>query len=101
MLKKSVFGFATSHGQADHFVHRMKVSRFPLTRLGRMVLAVALGGGLMASALAQTLPSVSTNLSQVSNPHQITAETVVLPKSVPDPIAVSYTHLRDHETRHE
>jgi ABC-type transporter lipoprotein component MlaA/pimeloyl-ACP methyl ester carboxylesterase len=86
MLKKSVFGFATSHGQADHFVHRMKVSRFPLTRLGRMVLAVALGGGLMASALAQTLPSVSTNLSQVSNPHQITAETVVLPKSVPDPI---------------
>jgi ABC-type transporter lipoprotein component MlaA/pimeloyl-ACP methyl ester carboxylesterase len=54
--------------------------------LGRIVLAVALGGGLIASSQAQTLPLVSTDPSHVSNPHQITTETVVLPKSVPDPL---------------
>ncbi|MGA3285171.1 MAG: VacJ family lipoprotein [Verrucomicrobiota bacterium] len=54
--------------------------------MGRIVLAVALGGGLIASSQAQTLPLVSTDPSHVSNPHQITTETVVLPKSVPDPL---------------
>jgi ABC-type transporter lipoprotein component MlaA len=86
MLRKSIFGFADSRDSANHFVHRLKASRFPLTRLGRMIQAVALGGGLMASSLAQTLPSVSTNFSPVSNPQPNAAETVVLPKSVPDPI---------------
>jgi ABC-type transporter lipoprotein component MlaA len=86
MPKKSVFGLATSRDRADHFVHRLKASGFPLTGVGRVLLAAALGGGLIASSQAQTLPSVSTNSSHISSPHQITAEAVVLPKSVPDPI---------------
>jgi len=65
-------------------VHRLNVLRSPLPKLGRIVLVVTLGGGLIASSLAQTLPSVSTN--RAANSHQLTAETVVLPKSVPDPI---------------
>ena len=86
MPKKSVFGFATSRDPADHFVHRRKASKFPLTGFGHVVLAVALGGGLIASSQAQTLPPVSTNSSHASSPHQITAEAVVLPQSVPDPL---------------
>jgi ABC-type transporter lipoprotein component MlaA len=83
-VKSTNRGFATSRDQADHFIHRLKASRFPLAGLGRMVLAVALGGGLVASSLAQTLSSVSTN--RASNPQQLAVETVVLPKSVPDPL---------------
>ena len=86
MPKKSVAGFATSRDQAAHLVHREKASGFPLTRLRRRILAVAVGGGLIASSLAQTLPSGSTNPAQVSNPPHLIAETVVLPKSVPDPL---------------
>src|ERR1017187_10133727 len=86
MPKKSVAGFATSRDQAAHLVHREKASGFPLTRLRRRILAVAVGGGLIASSLAQTLPSGSTNPAQGSNPPHLIAETVVLPKSVPDPL---------------
>jgi len=86
MPGKSVFGFATSRDLADHFVHRLNISRFLLTRLGRMVAAIALEGSLIASSQAQALAAVSTNASQASSPHQITVETVVLPKSVPDPL---------------
>ena len=86
MPGKSVFGFATSRELADHFVHRLNISRFLLTRLGRIVAAIALEGSLIASSQAQALAAVSTNASQVSSPHQITVETVVLPKSVPDPL---------------
>jgi ABC-type transporter lipoprotein component MlaA len=67
-------------------VHRLKISWFLLTGLGRMVLAVALGGGVIASSQAQTLAAVSTNPSHGANPHQTAAEAVVLPKSVPDPL---------------
>jgi phospholipid-binding lipoprotein MlaA len=49
-----------------------------------MVLAIALGGGLTARSSAQTLPSVSTN--GVASPQSSITETVVLPKSVPDPL---------------
>ena len=59
---------------------------FPLTKLGRKVLAIALGSGLIASSPAQTLPPASTNASQASSPHELAAEAVVLPKSVPDPL---------------
>ncbi len=85
MPTKSVFGFAFARDQADPLALRRKTSRFPLTRLGRLVLAVALGGGWLASSPAQTLPPAATNSSPVSNP-QIATETVVLPKSVPDPL---------------
>jgi ABC-type transporter lipoprotein component MlaA/pimeloyl-ACP methyl ester carboxylesterase len=51
-----------------------------------VALAIALGGGLITGSLAQSLPSASTNFSLGSNPHPIAAETVVLPKSVPDPL---------------
>ncbi|MGD0745287.1 MAG: VacJ family lipoprotein [Verrucomicrobiota bacterium] len=67
-------------------MHRLKISWFLLTGLGRMVLAVALGGGVIASSQAQTLAAVSTNPSHGANPHQTAAEAVVLPKSVPDPL---------------
>jgi len=50
-----------------------------------MVLAAALGASLLASSPAQSLPAVSTNLPSASDPHSISAGTVVLPKSVPDP----------------
>jgi ABC-type transporter lipoprotein component MlaA len=86
MPKKPGFGFTPSRDQADYFVHRQKALRFLLTKLRRMVLAIALGGGLIASSVAQPSPLVSTNILPVSNPHQTTAETVVLPKSVPDPL---------------
>jgi ABC-type transporter lipoprotein component MlaA/pimeloyl-ACP methyl ester carboxylesterase len=67
-------------------VHRLNALRFPLTGLGRVILAITLGGVWIVTSQAQTLPSVSTNTSQVSIPQAITAETVVLPKSVPDPL---------------
>ena len=86
MPGKSVLGFATSRDQADHFVHCLNISRFLLTRLSRIVAAIALEGSVIASSQAQALAAVSANSSQVSSPHQIIVETVVLPKSVPDPL---------------
>jgi ABC-type transporter lipoprotein component MlaA len=65
-------------------VYRLNASRFPLFRLEFMVLAIALGGGLTARSPAQTLPSVSTN--GAASPQSSITETVVLPKSVPDPL---------------
>jgi len=67
-------------------VHRLKVSGFLVTGFGQVVLAIALGGGLLASSQAQSAPSVSTNSSQTSSTPPITAESVVLPPSVPDPL---------------
>ncbi|MFZ0829472.1 MAG: MlaA family lipoprotein [Verrucomicrobiia bacterium] len=67
-------------------MYHLNVSGFLLTRLGRLVLAVTLGAGLMASSPAQTAPAVSTSSSPASNSYSITAGTVVLPKSVPDPL---------------
>jgi ABC-type transporter lipoprotein component MlaA/pimeloyl-ACP methyl ester carboxylesterase len=49
-----------------------------------MVLVVALSSGLTANSLAKALPLVSTNGSAASQPP--ISETVVLPKSVPDPL---------------
>lgn len=86
MPRRSVVGFAASRDQAGYFTRRLKASRRSLTRWSRVVLAVVLGGNLIASSWAQPLSTVSANASHVSNPLQITAETVVLPKSVPDPI---------------
>ena len=57
-----------------------------MTRLSRLILAIALGGGWLANSLAQTSPAVSTNPPPVSSLNLIAAETVVLPKSVPDPL---------------
>jgi ABC-type transporter lipoprotein component MlaA len=67
-------------------MHCLKPLKFPLTGPGRKILTVVLGGGLMASALAQTSPSLSTNSAPASQSYQTPAEKVVLPKSVPDPI---------------
>ncbi|MFZ1073023.1 MAG: VacJ family lipoprotein [Verrucomicrobiia bacterium] len=67
-------------------MHHLSASRFLLTRLGRTVLVVAVGSGLIASSQSQPLQSVSTIASPESSLHQANAETVVLPKSVPDPL---------------
>jgi len=65
-------------------VHRLNASRFSVVRLGFLVLSVTLGGGLTASSRAQTLTSVLTN--GATSPQPSIVETVVLPKSVPDPL---------------
>ncbi len=57
-----------------------------MTGFGHVVLAVALGGGLVASSQAETSPAISTNPLPVSSPQPTAAETVVLPQSVPDPL---------------
>jgi ABC-type transporter lipoprotein component MlaA/pimeloyl-ACP methyl ester carboxylesterase len=62
------------------------VSRSGLTAFRRLVLAVALGGGLMASSRAQTSPATATNAAPQTNAQSNPAEMVVLPKSVPDPL---------------
>ena len=59
------------------------MNHFPL---GRIALTTALGWTLAASGLAQTLPSVPAEPIPRTNPHESSAEIVVLPKSVPDPI---------------
>ncbi|MBI4660607.1 MAG: VacJ family lipoprotein [Verrucomicrobia bacterium] len=66
-------------------MHRLSVilNRFPL---GRIVLSVALACCLVVDSPAQTAPSDSNNSINESKPHEATAETVVLPKSVADPI---------------
>ena len=51
-----------------------------------LVLAAILGGGLIVSLQAQTLPPVSTNTSPGFNPPQVGTQTIVLPKSVRDPL---------------
>ena len=53
---------------------------------GRIALTTALGWSLVASSLAQTPPSVPTEPTPKTTPHEASAEIVVLPKSVPDPI---------------
>jgi phospholipid-binding lipoprotein MlaA len=52
----------------------------------RSLLTVALAYCLAAESSAQTAPSLSVSSVDASKPHQPTAETVVLPESVPDPI---------------
>ena len=59
------------------------MNHFPL---GRIALTTALGWTLAASVLAQTSPSVPAEPIPRTNPHESSAEIVVLPKSVPDPI---------------
>ena len=54
--------------------------------LGRIALTTALGWALVTSSLAQTPPSVPTEPTRETTPHEAGAEIVVLPKSVPDPI---------------
>jgi ABC-type transporter lipoprotein component MlaA len=51
-----------------------------------LVLAATWAGSLITSSGAQTLQSVSTNASHTFYPRQTSAETIVLPKSVPDPL---------------
>jgi ABC-type transporter lipoprotein component MlaA/pimeloyl-ACP methyl ester carboxylesterase len=59
------------------------MNHFPL---GRIALTIALGWTLAASVLAQTTLSVPAEPIPRTNPHESSAEVVVLPKSVPDPI---------------
>jgi ABC-type transporter lipoprotein component MlaA/pimeloyl-ACP methyl ester carboxylesterase len=59
------------------------MNHFPL---GRIALTIALGWTLAASVLAQTTLSVPAEPIPRRNPHESSAEVVVLPKSVPDPI---------------
>ncbi len=63
-------------------MQHLNVSRLPRAWLGRLVLALVLGGVGPAVALAQSFPSDSI----VSNSFSITTEAVVLPPSVPDPL---------------
>src|SRR6266576_6105849 len=49
-------------------------------------LTVALAYCLVANSPAQTARSLSTNSIDASQPQNATAETVILPKSVPDPV---------------
>src|SRR4030088_1776286 len=53
---------------------------------GRIALTTALGWSLVASSLAQTPPSAPTEPAQEPTLPEASAGTVVLPKSVPDPI---------------
>src|ERR1035437_4039219 len=53
---------------------------------GRIALAMALGWNLAMGALAQTSPTAPTGPAQTTALHGSSAEIVVLPKSVPDPI---------------
>ena len=59
------------------------MNHFPL---GRIALTTALGWTLAASVLAQTTLSVPAEPIPRTNSHESSAEVVVLPKSVPDPI---------------
>jgi ABC-type transporter lipoprotein component MlaA len=54
--------------------------------LGRIPLTAALGWTLAASALAQTSSSAPAEPTRETTSHEASAEIVVLPKSVPDPI---------------
>ena len=54
--------------------------------LGPSALTAALGCSLVTSSLAQAPPSVPTEPSSTTNQHKASAEIVVLPKSVPDPL---------------
>jgi hypothetical protein len=51
-----------------------------------LILAATLGSGLIASSQAETLSPDSTNASSGFNPHQADTQTIVLPKSVRDPL---------------
>ena len=53
---------------------------------GRIALTSALGWTLVTSSPGQTLPSAPTEPSPKTTVHEVGAEIVVLPKSVPDPI---------------
>jgi len=53
---------------------------------GRIALTTALGWSLVTSSLAQTPPSVPTEPIRRTSLHEASAEIVVLPESVPDPI---------------
>src|ERR1039457_6152497 len=53
---------------------------------GGVALPIALGWTLVTSSLAQTPPSVPSELARTTALHESSAEIVVLPKSVPDPI---------------
>ena len=50
---------STSRALSSHWqiVHRLKVSGFPVTGFGHVVLAIALGGDLLASSQAQMAPA--------------------------------------------
>jgi ABC-type transporter lipoprotein component MlaA/pimeloyl-ACP methyl ester carboxylesterase len=52
----------------------------------RIALITALGWTLVTSSLAQTPPSVPSELARTTALHESSGEIVVLPKSVPDPI---------------
>jgi ABC-type transporter lipoprotein component MlaA/pimeloyl-ACP methyl ester carboxylesterase len=52
----------------------------------RIALTTALGWTLVTSSLVQTPPSVPSELARTTALHESSAEIVVLPKSVPDPI---------------
>jgi ABC-type transporter lipoprotein component MlaA len=54
--------------------------------LGRIALITALGWSLVTGSLAQTPPSAPGERPRETTPHEAGAESVVLPKSVPDPI---------------
>jgi len=54
--------------------------------LGRVALATALAWSLVASSLAQTSPSAPTGPVPKTSPQSPSAEIIVLPRSVPDPI---------------
>jgi ABC-type transporter lipoprotein component MlaA/pimeloyl-ACP methyl ester carboxylesterase len=54
--------------------------------LGRIALTTALGWSLVTSSPAQTPPAASTEPTRKTTLHEASAEIVVLPKSVPDPI---------------
>ena len=52
----------------------------------RIALSTALGWTLVTSSLAQTAPSLPSERARTTALHESSAEIVVLPKSVPDPI---------------
>jgi len=86
MREKPVCRFAAS-GAPDEFpAPRLNPARGRSALARRMVLAIGLGGGLIAASPGQTLPAGSTRQPQSPNQPPPAAGMVVIPKSVPDPI---------------
>jgi ABC-type transporter lipoprotein component MlaA len=53
---------------------------------GRIALTTVLGWSLAANSLAQAPPSGPSEPARITAPQEASAEIIVLPKSVPDPI---------------
>ncbi len=73
-------------GRAKRRLRRHVATGIRLAGLGRVVLAIVLGGGLVAHSQAPAPRPDPTGPPMAADPHSAAAGTIVLPKSVPDPL---------------